>query len=123
VNSLRDALIVAAVGAAVLGGFYGKAYLDGRASQAAPLETAKDTAAAAGLTVEGERNTTARVEALLQQSRKIQEATHELVTEARLDPAGASRLEPDRAGRLLAHDQRLCDARPGLCTAPAVDTP
>lgn len=119
--NLRDTAIVLAVGAAVLGGFYLKGQADGRQAQAPRVEAAQDAAVSGQLTAEGERATTARAEALLRQSHKINEATNELVTQARLDPAGASPLEPARAERLRAHDRLLCGARPGVCAAPAVD--
>ena len=115
----RDAIIGAAIVAAVLGGLYLKGRSDGRQAQAPAVEAAQDAAASGQLTAEGQAATTARVEALLNQTRKTQEATHALVAAARQDPAGASPLEPAGADRLRAHDRLLCDARPAVCTPEA----
>lgn len=84
-----------------------------RAEASAAVATAD--AAARQIEVAGARDTTARVEVVLQQTEAARQAAFSLTSDARIAIDAKAPLDPDRARRLRDVDQQLCDIRPSIC--------
>lgn len=87
-----------------------------RADQAeATAAAAVSDGAARGIEAAGERNTAARVDIVVRQIQAADRVAFSLTSDARIAIDAKDPLDPDRARRLRAVDQQLCDARPAIC--------
>ena len=81
----------------------------------ATAATAVSDAAARGIEAAGERDTAARVDVVVRQIEAADRVAFSLTSDARIAIDAKDPLDPDRARRLRAVDQQLCDARPAIC--------
>lgn len=87
-----------------------------RANRAeATAAAAVSDAAARGIEAAGERDTAARVDVVVRQIEAADRVAFSLTSDARIAIDAKDPLDPDRARRLRAVDQQLCDARPAIC--------
>jgi hypothetical protein len=101
------ALLVAVIVAATLA-MLALTWNAGRRGAAPAIEAATDQAVAGELTAEGAAETAARAEIYHQQSAQALAALARLSAEAAQSEDADAPLDPGRAARLAAHDQRLC---------------
>lgn len=116
------ALLVAIIIAATLA-MLGLTWQAGRRSAAPAIEAGADQAVAGELTAQGARESVARLEIYHQQSAQALEALSAVTVAAAQSEDADAPLDPGRAARLAAHDQRLC-ATPdfhGCAAAPGGD--
>lgn len=94
-----------------------------RADRAEASAAAATTdAAARQIEVAGARDTTTRVEVVLQQTDAARQAAFSLTSDARIAIDARHPLDPDRARRLRDVDRQLCDIRPAICSADPTST-
>ena len=87
-----------------------------RADQAQTVaQAATSDATARGIEAAGERDTAARVDVVVRQITAADQAVFSLTSDARIAIDAKDPLDPDRARRLRAVDQQLCDERPAIC--------
>lgn len=84
-------------------------------SAEATASAAVSDAAARGIEAAGERDTAARVDVVVRQIQAADRVAFSLTSDARIAIDAKDPLDPDRARRLRAVDQQLCDARPSIC--------
>ncbi len=84
-------------------------------SAEATASAAVTEAAARGIEAAGERDTAARVDVVVRQIEAADRVAFSLTSDARIAIDAKDPLDPDRARRLRAVDQQLCDARPAIC--------
>ncbi|MFI8682318.1 hypothetical protein ACIGFJ_08140 [Brevundimonas diminuta] len=84
-------------------------------SAEATASAAVSEAAARGIEAAGERDTAARVDVVVRQIQAADHVAFSLTSDARIAIDAKDPLDPDRARRLRAVDQQLCDARPAIC--------
>lgn len=83
-------------------------------AEAAATAAASD-ASARRIEAAGARDTTTRVEVVLQQAAAAEQAAFSLTSDARIAIDAKDPLDPDRSRRLRDFDDQLCAIRPAIC--------
>lgn len=115
---VRAAIIGAVALIIALSGALGWTYYKGRADEHAvaqpKIEMAQDQASVSELNAAGALDSAHRVEVVVREARDAYQVTSDLALEASKAEDANAPLDPARAARLHAADQRLCDTRPSL---------
>lgn len=119
---LTAALVAAGLLILLVTGAYWKGRIEGAAGERSKAAAARAAAAVAEVETRGERESAQRAEIVVRQRTAADRAVAELARDAHQSEDADEPLDPGRAARLRAHDERLCDANPGLAgCAPVGD--
>lgn len=123
--SLRLALVIAALGAALLtGAWISRGFWQPALERAvAAAFNAQDDADARGREVEQNNITAEGTARRADQRQAARDATHQLELQQQDDPYAETPLSPSSRRRLSAHDGELCRLSPRVCQEPAGSPP